>query len=130
MKENRTGGRTPPIRGREKKVRGLKENLTRAEYNNNGHAVAGKEVMKMTKLQEAIRLYEEAMRTLARSRTVTERMKTKNVLQKAFNLIVSAVGASGTWTAADEAAFAAFTAHWESWTGRRRTRAPARVPSA
>ena len=41
-------------------------------------------------------------------------MKTKNALQKAFDLIVSAVGESGTWTAADEAAFAAFTARWES----------------
>jgi hypothetical protein len=111
------GNRTAAERRRSdaaKKVPGLKENLTRAEYNEHGHAVAGKEVMQMTKLQEAIRLYEEAMRVLARSRTVSERMKTKNALQKAFDLIVSAVGDSGTWTAADEAAFAAFTARWES----------------
>ena len=67
----------------------------------------------MTKLQEAIRLYEEAMKVLARARTVSERTKAMNALQKAFDLIVSAVAESGSWSAADEAAFAAFTARWE-----------------
>ena len=67
----------------------------------------------MEKLQESIRLYEDAMRTWTRSRTDSERLKTKNAVHTAFDLLVSTVAESGTWTAADEAAFAAFTARWE-----------------
>lgn len=67
----------------------------------------------MSKLQEAIQRYENAMRTLSRSRTVSERTEIMNALQSAFDLLVSAVAESETWSAADEAAFAAFTARWE-----------------
>jgi hypothetical protein len=67
----------------------------------------------MAKLQEAIRLYEEAMRTLARSRKLSERTKAMSALQRASDLLASAVAKSESWTENDEADFAAFTARWE-----------------
>lgn len=67
----------------------------------------------MANLQEAIRLYEEAMRTLSRSTTSSGRKKAMNALKIAFDLLASAVSRSETWTENDEADFAAFTARWE-----------------
>jgi hypothetical protein len=68
----------------------------------------------MANLHEAIRLNEEARRTLARARTVPERMEALKAMQSAFDLLASAVAESETWSVADEAAFADFTARWES----------------
>jgi len=67
----------------------------------------------MSQLLKAIRLYEEAMRALARARIGKDRMDAILLLQEAFDLLVSAVADSEQWTLQDEQAFAQFTAQWE-----------------
>jgi hypothetical protein len=67
----------------------------------------------MTKLNQAIRLHEEAARQLAQTRTIKARIDAMRALQEALDMLLSAVVDSDQWTSEDEQAFTAFITQWE-----------------